>query len=137
MHNELKIKKSVFFVTGRRGSATPKVTGAIPKPRAGRRHSVQVSSLSKDIEKLRLGERKEGERKNEDKDAPPPGSGMSESRKKELRRMSSKRRSSKQGQGILKNIQFSHFYSFQGFFTSLIWPLPTSSGFHFSFCECE
>ena len=88
------------FFSGRRASATPKVTGAIPKPRAGRRHSVQVSSLSKDIEKLRLGERKEGERKNGDKDAPPPGSGMSESRKKELRRMSSKRRSSKQGKRI-------------------------------------
>ena len=89
-----------YFFPGRRASATPKVTGTIPKPRSGRRHSVQVSSLSKDIEKLRLGERKEGESKNGDKDAPPPGSGMSESRKKELRRMSSKRRSSKQGQRI-------------------------------------
>ena len=97
-YNGLKIK-SVFF-SGRRASATPKVTGAIPKPRSGRRHSVQVSSLSKDIEKLRLGEKKEGESKNVDKDAQPPGSGMSESRKKELRRMSSKRRSSKQGQII-------------------------------------
>ena len=72
-----------YYFPGRRASATPKLTGAIPKPRAGRRHSVQVSSLSKDIEKLRLGERKEGESKHVDKDAPPPGSGMSESRKKE------------------------------------------------------
>jgi hypothetical protein len=95
--------KDFFLYPGRRVSATPKVTGTIPKPRAGRRHSVQVSSLSKDIEKLRLGERKEGESKNGDKDAPPPGSAMSESRKKELRRMSSKRRSSKQGQRISGN----------------------------------
>ena len=66
-----------------------------------------MSSLSKDIEKLRLGEKKEGESKNVDKDAQPPGSGMSESRKKELRRMSSKRRSSKQGQRISGNIKLS------------------------------
>ena len=105
IYKELKTKR-VFF-SGRRASATPKVTGAIPKPRSGRRHSVQVSSLSKDIEKLRLGERKEGESKNVNKDAPPPGSGMSESRKKELRRMSSKRRSSKQGHGISGNTQLA------------------------------
>jgi len=76
---------------------SPRPSGAIPKARTGRRHSVQVSSLSKDIEKLRLGERREGEGKSDDKNGQPPGSGMSESRKKELRRMSSKRRSSKQG----------------------------------------
>ena len=90
------------------------MTGAIPKPRAGRRHSVQVSSLSKDIEKLRLGERKEGESKNREKDALPQGSGMSESRKKELRRMSSKRRSSKLGQRISGNTKLSQL-TFTGF----------------------
>ena len=63
--------------------------------------------MSKDIEKLRLGERREGEGKSDDKDCPPPESGMSESRRKELRRMSSKRRSSKQGGEISKIIKKS------------------------------
>ena len=111
--------KHVFY-SGRHASATQKATGAIPKARAGRRHSVQVSSLSKDIEKLRLGEKKEGESKNVDKDAPPPGSGMSESRKKELRKMSSKRRSSKQGHRISgKYYLFLNFIHFR--VSSLPW----------------
>ena len=46
----------------------------------------QVTSLSKDMEKLKVGEGSPA----------PPGEKMSESRKKELRRLSSKRRSSKQ-----------------------------------------
>ena len=68
--------------------------------------------MSKDIEKLRLGERRDGEGKSDDKDGQPPGSGMSESRKKELRRMSSKRRSSKQGWGDIRNQKpLNIFYS--------------------------
>ena len=114
MNKGLKIKMQFFF-SGRRASATPKVTGTTPRPRAGRRHSVQVSSLSKDIEKLRMGERKEGESKNVDKDAPPPGSGMSESRKKELRKMSSKRRSSKQGHRISGKYYFFSILFISGF----------------------
>ena len=49
------------------------------------------------MEKLKLGDKMEGKGKIGDKEGKVAGAGMSESRKKELRRMSSKRRSSKQG----------------------------------------
>ena len=52
----------------------------------------QVTSLSKDMEKLRLGEGSSASSGATEK--------MSESRKKELRRLSSKRRSSKQSKII-------------------------------------
>jgi len=67
-------------------------TGAIQRSRAGqaRRHSVQVTSLSKDMEKLKVGDGSSSGAGGEKSEK------MSESRKKELRRLSSKRRSSKQ-----------------------------------------
>ena len=63
-------------------------TGAIPRGRQGRRHSVQVTSLTKDMEKLKVGEGSHSNHSGTEK--------MSESRKKELRKLSQKRRSSKQ-----------------------------------------
>ena len=51
-----------------------------------------MTSLSKDMEKLRVGEGGSS--------SSAPGEKMSESRKKELRRLSSKRRSSKQSKII-------------------------------------
>ena len=61
---------------------------------------MQVASLSKDMAKLKLGEKKEGEARCETGEGGGgPGPGPSGSRRKELRRMSSKRRSSKQGEG--------------------------------------
>jgi len=63
-------------------------TGAIARGRQGRRHSVQVTTLSKDMEKLKLAESGSSSSHGAEK--------MSESRKKELRKLSQKRRSSKQ-----------------------------------------
>ena len=51
----------------------------------------QVTSLSKDMEKLKV-----GDGSSPGLSSAPAGEKMSESRKKELRRLSSKRRSSKQ-----------------------------------------
>ena len=58
---------------------------------------MQVSSLNKDMEKLKMTGKKDGE---EEKKI--PGAGMSNERKKELKRMNSKKRSSKQGEHFYK-----------------------------------
>ena len=80
-------------------------SGAIPRGRQGRRHSVQVninnkiqtapiivkvSSLSRDMDRLKLAEAAGAKAQEPSKEK------MSEARKKELRKMSQKRRSSKQ-----------------------------------------
>ena len=62
-------------------------TDPVMKPREERRHSEQMSNLSKEVEKLGLCERREGRTVERE-------SGL---RRKELRRLSRKRRSSKQG----------------------------------------
>ena len=89
-------------------------SGAIPRGRQGRRHSVQVnnnnnnkiqmppiiikvSSLSRDMDRLKLAEASGAKAQEPSKEK------MSEARKKELRKMSQKRRSSKQSED---NIDF-------------------------------
>ena len=70
---------------------------------------MQVSSLNKDMEKLKMTGKKDGE---EEKKI--PGAGMSNERKKELKRMNSKKRSSKQGEQFI-NIKDNHHFLFNDF----------------------
>ena len=79
------------------GSGRIQTSGNLSKPpRSGRRHSIQVSNLGKDMEKLKLSGRKEEDIKEGVKSLN-PNTGISEDRKKELRKMSTKRRPSRQG----------------------------------------
>ena len=63
------------------------------QPRPGRRHSLQVSGIGKDMEKLQLAERKE----EEIKEVAEHSKVANEDGKKLLRKLSKKRRNSKQG----------------------------------------
>ena len=66
-------------------------------PRAGRRHSIQVTNLNKDMEKLKLSSGRKEIEKEEGVKGLNSNTGISEDRKKELRKMSTKRRPSRQG----------------------------------------
>merc|ERR1719458_919961 len=84
-------------------------SGAVPKRGRGRRHSIQVSSLSKDMASLKVGEgssgsggglkeAQEGRGRDRGASSSTRSSGTSARKElKELKRASSKRRSSKQG----------------------------------------
>ena len=63
------------------------------KPRPGRRHSLQVSSLEQDMEKLQLAERKEEVTKESVENSKEEAA----DEKKLVRKLSKKRRNSKQG----------------------------------------
>ena len=97
-----------------------------------RRHSDQVMRLAKEVEKLEIVEKEERVEKCEDRsNQTPTCSGLSESRKKELRsRRNSRRRSSKQGwNDLLAQKRQSKFLSnFQDFCIFLIWPLLIELG---------
>ena len=71
--------------------------------------------MSKDMARLKVGEKREGEGKCDAAEGGgAPGPGPSGSRRKELRRMSSKRRSSKQGESV-EMILLSELFFFPGF----------------------
>ena len=63
------------------------------KPRPGRRHSLQVPSLGQDMEKLQLAERKEEVTKERVENSKE----VAADEKKLVRKLSKKRRNSKQG----------------------------------------
>ena len=102
------------------GYGKVKMSEDLAKPRGGRRHSMQISSLSKDMEKLNISERKEEVKKEGVKCSNSSTAGESEDNIKHLRKMSTKRRTNRQGnphpphQRKLKNITkftsgFFHF----------------------------
>ena len=73
--------------------------GAIPKTGRGRRHSVQATTLNKDMERLNIKKTKDGE---EDKQTSTENNNQ---RKQEMSRSFNKTKSKTQGKGSLKEIK--------------------------------